>query len=141
MTLYYQPEQMRCRISVDTAGSGEEVWAKVTVAPQSGGGFQLRSNQLCDRPERSAVLPPPDRRGAGLFQHAVFQQCRPPTNPAGVQHTLHNQFLTCLYAGPQDINLFDLFYNGVGTWDAPSQAELEQLGVLAADGSQICPTV
>ena len=57
-----------------------------------------------------------------------------------MQHTLHNQFLTCLYAGPQDINLFDLFYNGVGTWEAPSQAELEQLGVLAEDGSQICPT-
>ena len=59
---------------------------------------------------------------------------------AAWQHTLHNQFLTCLYAGPQDINLFDLFYNGVGTWEAPSQAELEQLGVLAEDGSQICPT-
>ena len=52
----------------------------------------------------------------------------------------HNQFLTCLYDSPQNLNLFDLFYNGIGTWEAPSQAELEQLGVLAADGSQICPT-
>ncbi len=26
------------------------------------------------------------------------------------------------------------------SWEAPSQAELEQLGVLAEDGSQICPT-
>ena len=35
VTLYYQPEQCGAQL-VDTAGSGEEVWAKVTVAPQSG---------------------------------------------------------------------------------------------------------
>ena len=52
----------------------------------------------------------------------------------------HNQFLTCLYNVPQEINLYDLFYDGGGVREAPSQEELEQLGVLAEDGSQICPT-
>lgn len=32
VTLYYQPEQCGVYL-VDTAGSGEEVWAKVTVEP------------------------------------------------------------------------------------------------------------
>ena len=50
MTLYYQPEQCGVQL-MDTAGSGEEVWAKVTVAPQSGGGFKILSNQLCARPD------------------------------------------------------------------------------------------
>ena len=39
VTLYYQPEQCGVYL-VDTAGSGEEVWAKVTVEPQSGGGLR-----------------------------------------------------------------------------------------------------
>lgn len=138
VTLYYQPEQCGAQL-VDTAGSGEEVWAKVTVAPQSGGGFKLRSNQLCDRPD--ALLSSRPLTGEELaFFNTQFFNSQTTNESGGVQHTLHNQFLTCLYAGPQDINLFDLFYNGAGTWDAPSQAELEQLGVLAVDGSQICPT-
>ena len=64
VTLYYQPEQCGVYL-VDTAGSGEEVWAKVTVAPQSGGGFKLRSNQLCDRPDAllsSRPLQQPDHQ-------------------------------------------------------------------------------
>ena len=138
VTLYYQPEQCGVYL-MDTAGSGEEVWAKVTVAPQSGGGFKLRSNQLCDRPD--ALLSSRPLTGEELaFFNTQFFNSQTTNESGGVQHTLHNQFLTCLYAGPQDINLFDLFYNGAGTWDAPSQAELEQLGVLAVDGSQICPT-
>lgn len=138
VTLYYQPEQCGAQL-VDTAGSGEEVWAKVTVVPQPGGGFQLRSNQLCARPD--ALLSSRLLTGEELaFFNTQFFNSQTTNEFGGVQHTLHNQFLTCLYAGPQDINLFDLFYNGVGTWEAPSQAELEQLGVLAEDGSQICPT-
>ena len=138
VTLYYQPEQCGAQL-VDTAGSGEEVWAKVTVVPQPGGGFQLRSNQLCARPD--ALLSSRPLTGEELsFFNTQFFNSQTTNESGGVQHTLHNQFLTCLYAGPQDINLFDLFYNGAGTWDAPSQAELEQLGVLAVDGSQICPT-
>ncbi len=50
MTLYYQPEQCGAQL-VDTAGSGEEVWAKVTVEPQSGGGLRILSNQICGRPD------------------------------------------------------------------------------------------
>ena len=138
VTLYYQPEQCGVYL-MDTAGSGEEVWAKVTVAPQPGGGFKLRSNQLCDRPD--ALLSSRPLTGEELsFFNTQFFNSQTTNESGGVQHTLHNQFLTCLYAGPQDINLFDLFYNGAGTWEAPSQAELEQLGVLAVDGSQICPT-
>ena len=102
-------------------------------------GFQLRSNQLCARPD--ALLSSRLLTGEELaFFNTQFFNSQTTNESGGVQHTLHNQFLTCLYAGPQDINLFDLFYNGAGTWDAPSQAELEQLGVLAVDGSQICPT-
>ena len=138
VTLYYQPEQCGVYL-MDTADSGEEVWAKVTVAPQSGGVFKLRSNQLCDRPD--ALLSSRLLTGDELaFFNTQFFNSQTTNEFGGVQHTLHNQFLTCLYAGPQDINLFGLFYNGIGTWEAPSQAELEQLGVLAADGSQICPT-
>ena len=138
VTLYYQPEQCGVQL-VDTAGSGEEVWAKVMVAPQSGGGFKLRSNQLCDRPD--ALLSSRPLTGEELsFFNTQFFNSQTTNESGGVQATLHNQFLTCLYADPQDINLFDLFYNGVDTWEAPSQAELEQLGVLAMDGSQICPT-
>ena len=138
VTLYYQPEQCGVYL-MDTADSGEEVWAKVTVAPQSGGGFQFRSNQLCARPD--ALLSSRPLTGEELaFFNTQFFNSQTTNEFGGVQPTLHNQFLTCLYAGPQDINLFDLFYNGVGTWEAPSQAELEQLGVLAVDGSQICPT-
>ena len=138
VTLYYQPEQCGVYL-MDTAGSGEEVWAKVTVAPQSGGGFQFRSNQLCARPD--ALLSSRPLTGEELaFFNTQFFNSQTTNEFGGVQPTLHNQFLTCLYAGPQDINLFDLFYNGAGTWEAPSQAELEQLDVLAEDGSQICPT-
>lgn len=138
VTLYYQPEQCGAQL-VDTAGSGEEVWAKVTVAPQPGGGFQIRSNQLCARPD--ALLSSRPLTGEELtFFNTQFFNSQTTNKSGGVQATLHNQFLTCLYGSPQNINLFDLFYNGVGTWEAPSQAELEQLGVLAVDGSQICPT-
>ena len=38
----------------------------------------------------------------------------------------HNQFLTCLYNVPQEINLYDLFYDGGGVREAPSQEELER---------------
>lgn len=138
VTLYYQPEQCGAQL-VDTAGSGKEVWAKVTVVPQPGGGFQLRSNQLCARPD--ALLSSRLLTGEELaFFNTQFFNSQTTNESGGVQHTLHNQFLTCLYDSPQNLNLFDLFYNGIGTWEAPSQAELEQLGVLAADGSQICPT-
>ena len=138
VTLYYQPEQCGAQL-VDTAGSGEEVWAKVTVVPQPGGGFKLRSNQLCDRPD--ALLSSRPLTGEELsFFNTQFFNSQTTNESGGVQHTLHNQFLTCLYAGPQDINLYDLFYDGGGIREAPSQEELEQLGVLAEDGSQICPT-
>ncbi|WP_419015825.1 M56 family metallopeptidase [Dysosmobacter sp.] len=138
VTLYYQPEQCGVYL-VDTAGSGEEVWAKVTVEPQSGGGLRILSNQICGRPDDLlGVTRPLTGEELAFFNTEFFNH---DTDVDGVvRANPHNQFLTCLYAGPQDINLFDLFYNGAGTWDAPSQAELEQLGVLAVDGSQICPT-
>lgn len=36
---------------------------------------------------------------------------------------IRQQFLTCLYASPEDINLFSLFYNGVGLPDVTDEAE------------------
>lgn len=139
VTLYYQPEQCGVYL-VDTAGSGEEVWAKVTVEPQPDGNLRILSNQICGRPDDLLGVTRPLTGEELAFFNTQFFNSQTTNESGGVQHTLHNQFLTCLYAGPQDINLFDLFYNGAGTWDAPSQAELEQLGVLAVDGSQICPT-
>lgn len=139
VTLYYQPEQCGVYL-VDTAGSGEEVWAKVTVEPQPDGNLRILSNQICGRPDDLLGVTRPLTGEELAFFNTQFFNSQTTNEFGGVQPTLHNQFLTCLYAGPQDINLFDLFYNGAGTWEAPSQAELEQLGVLAEDGSQICPT-
>ena len=139
VTLYYQPEQCGVHLA-DTAGSNEEVWAKVTVEPQKDGGFHILSNQLCHRPDgllgESRLL-----TGEELaFFNTEFFNSETADENGMANANYHNQFLTCLYDSPQNLNLFDLFYNGIGTWEAPSRAELEQLGVLAADGSQICPT-
>ena len=139
VTLYYQPEQCGVYL-VDTAGSGEEVWAKVTVEPQPDGNLRILSNQICGRPDDLLGVTRPLTGEELAFFNTQFFNSQTTNEFGGVQHTLHNQFLTCLYDSPQSINLFDLFYNGIGTWEAPSQAELEQLGVLAMDGSQICPT-
>lgn len=74
VTLYYQPEQCGVHLA-DTAGSGEEVWAKVTVEPQKDGGFHILSNQLCHRPDGLlGESRPLTGRGAGLLQHGVLQQ-------------------------------------------------------------------
>ena len=138
VTLYYQPEQCGVYL-VDTAGSGEEVWAKVTVEPQSGGGLRILSNQICGRPDDLlGVTRPLTGEELAFFNTEFFNH---DTDVDGVvRANPHNQFLTCLYNAPQEINLYDLFYDGGGVWEAPSQEELEQLGVLAEDGSQICPT-
>ena len=136
VTLYYRAENFQL---VDTAGSNEEVWAKVTVEPQKDGGFHIRSNQLCDRPDALLSSRPLTGEELAFFNTEFFNSETADENGMA-NANYHNQFLTCLYDSPQNINLFDLFYNGAGTWDAPSQAELEQLGVLAVDGSQICPT-
>ena len=138
VTLYYQPEQCGVYL-VDTAGSGEEVWAKVTVEPQSGGGLRILSNQICGRPDDLlGVTRPLTGEELAFFNTEFFNH---DTDVDGVvRANPHNQFLTCLYNAPQEINLYDLFYAGGGVREAPSQEELEQLGVLAEDGSQICPT-
>lgn len=138
VTLYYQPEQCGVYL-VDTAGSGEEVWAKVTAEPQSGGGLRILSNQICGRPDDLlGVTRPLTGEELAFFNTEFFNH---DTDVDGVvRANPHNQFLTCLYNVPQEINLYDLFYDGGGVREAPSQEELEQLGVLAEDGSQICPT-
>lgn len=138
VTLYYQPEQCGVYL-VDTAGSGEEVWAKVTAEPQSGGNLRILSNQICGRPDDLlGVTRPLTGEELAFFNTEFFNH---DTDVDGVvRANPHNQFLTCLYNAPQEINLYDLFYDGGGVREAPSQEELEQLGVLAEDGSQICPT-
>ena len=139
VTLYYQPEQCGVHLA-DTAGSNEEVWAKVTVEPQKDGGFHILSNQLCHRPDGLLGESRPLTGEELAFFNTEFFNSETADENGMANVNYHNQFLTCLYDSPQNLNLFDLFYNGIGTWEAPSQAELEQLGVLAADGSQICPT-
>ena len=138
VTLYYQPEQCGVYL-VDTAGSGEEVWAKVTVEPQPDGNLRILSNQICGRPDDLlGVTRPLTGEELAFFNTEFFNH---DTDVDGVvRANPHNQFLTCLYNVPQEINLYDLFYDGGGVREAPSQEELEQLGVLAEDGSQICPT-
>lgn len=138
VTLYYQPEQCGVYL-VDTAGSGEEVWAKVTVEPQPDGNLRILSNQICGRPDDLlGVTRPLTGEELAFFNTEFFNH---DTDVDGVvRANPHNQFLTCLYNAPQEINLYDLFYDGGGVREAPSQEELEQLGVLAEDGSQICPT-
>lgn len=36
---------------------------------------------------------------------------------------IRSQFLTCLYESPEEINLFSLFYNGAGTYEASGEDE------------------
>ena len=43
------------------------------------------------------------------FFNTQFFNSQTTNESGGVQHTLHNPVRTCLDAGPQDINLFDLF--------------------------------
>lgn len=57
----------------------------------------------------------------------------------GEDYNLHNQFLSSLYERPEDIDLFQLFYCGVGE-ETVSDAELQQLGVLDENGEKICDT-
>ena len=57
----------------------------------------------------------------------------------GEDYNLHNQFLSSLYERPEDIDLFQLFYCGVGE-ETVSNAELRQLGVLDENGEKICDT-
>ena len=50
----------------------------------------------------------------------------------GSSGNMHNQFLTSEYTSPSEINLFELFYNGIdGTAAQLSQTEREQLSELA----------
>ena len=78
-------------------------------------------------------VPPPDDETSAVdiewFNTEFFNH---DTDVDGVvRANPHNQFLTCLYNVPQEINLYDLFYDGDGVREAPSQEELEQLGKVA----------
>lgn len=53
---------------------------------------------------------------------------------------IHNQFLTSLYARPEDIDLFELFYCGTGISEEVSDGELLLVGSLDANGEKICDT-
>ena len=54
---------------------------------------------------------------------------------------LHNQFLSCLYARPEEIDLFSLLYNGAGRNDKMTEGERQQVALLDANGQEICPTL
>lgn len=132
IALYYRAEDFRL---VDTAGSGEEVWAKVTVEPQSDGGFHILSNKLCDRPDRLAPQPLTEEELA-YFNNDFFNG-EMTADDGQTYSNLHNQFLTCLYADPREINMFNLLYNGVGPEVPLTQEELEALNNIDAEGNKI----
>ena len=58
----------------------------------------------------------------------------------GEDINIRNQFLTSLYASPEDIDLFELFYCGTGLADPMTDEELQQVGAFDANGEAICPT-
>ena len=132
IALYYRAEDFHL---VDTAGSGEEVWAKATVEPQSDGGFHILSNKLCDRPDRLAPQPLTEAELA-YFNNDFFNG-EMTADDGQTYSNLHNQFLTCLYADPREINMFNLLYNGVGPEVPLTQEELEALNNIDAEGNKI----
>ena len=136
IALYYRAEDF---FLVDTSGSGEEVWAKVTVEPQADGGFHILSNKLCDRPER--LTPQPLTEEELAYFNNDFFNGEMTADDGQTYSNLHNQFLTCLYADPREINMFNLLYNGVGPEVPLTQEELEALNNIDAEGNKIYDVV
>lgn len=135
IALYYRAEDFRL---VDTAGSGEEVWAKATVEPQANGGFHILSNKLCDRPERLTPQPLTEEELA-YFNNDFFNGEM--TADDGRRYiNLHNQFITCLYADSREIDMLDLLYNGVGPEVPLTQEELEALNNIDPEGNELFDT-
>ena len=137
VTLYYQPEQCGVYL-VDTAGSGEEVWAKVTVEPQSGGGLRILSYQICGRPDDLlGVTRPLTGEELAFFNTEFFNH---DTDVDGVvRANPHNQFLTCLYNVPQEINLYDLFYDGGGVRRRPVRRSWNSWGCWRRTAARSAP--
>lgn len=53
---------------------------------------------------------------------------------------MHNQFLCCLYEQPEDIDLFELFYNGAGDdRTAPEGVDREAVNAALDMENQVCP--
>ena len=135
IALYYRAEDFRL---VDTAGSGEEVWAKATVEPQANGGFHILSNKLCDRPERLTPQLLTEEELA-YFNNDFFNGEM--TADDGRRYiNLHNQFITCLYADSREIDMLDLLYNGVGPEVPLTQEELEALNNIDPEGNELFDT-
>ena len=132
IALYYRAEDF---FLVDTSGSGEEVWAKVTVEPQADGGFHILSNQLCSRPDR--LTPQPLTEEELAYFNNDFFNGEMTADDGQTYSNLHNQFLTCLYADPREINMLELLYNGVGPEVPLTQEELEALNNIDAEGNKI----
>lgn len=59
----------------------------------------------------------------------------------GEAYNIRNQFLTSLYEKPEDIDLFELFYNGTGLPETMSDDEWQLTGSFDKNGEAICPTV
>ena len=135
IALYYRAEDF---FLVDTSGSGEEVWAKVTVEPQADGGFHILSNKLCDRPDRLAPQPLTEEELA-YFNNDFFNG-EMTADDGQTYSNLHNQFLTCLYADPREINMLELLYNGVGPEVPLTQEELEALNNIDPEGNELFDT-
>mgnify|MGYP000930046285 CR=1 FL=1 len=58
----------------------------------------------------------------------------------GENYNIHNQFLSSLYAVPQDIDLFELFYCGTGQEEVMTDEERQVTGAFDESGEEICPT-
>lgn len=53
---------------------------------------------------------------------------------------IHNQFLGSIYEDPKDIDLYELFYCGIGMAEELTEAERQEFASLDHDGMEICPT-
>jgi beta-lactamase regulating signal transducer with metallopeptidase domain len=59
----------------------------------------------------------------------------------GEEYNIRNQFLTVLYAEPENIDLFSLFYNGTGLPETMSDDEWRQVGTFDENGDLVCDCV
>ena len=110
---------------VDTAGSGEEVWAKVTVEPQPDGNLRILSNQICGRPDDLlGVTRPLTGEELAFFNTEFFN--------VGSGVCMTNMLLSSYYDTAADIDLYELFYNGpTGIQEEVTEAEQTAIGPVA----------
>lgn len=90
------------------------------------------SNTLADTVPSSASAPdnrPVNGPELTYFNELFFN---------GDYFNFNNQFLSSIYASPEEIDLFELFYNGAGFDEDISDEELAQVGYFDENGELVC---